>query len=98
MITIWLALIIFTDFILYMIFFDIILSWLSLIWIRFRPKFISSILDPIYNFINNIIPTTIWPFRFDALIIIIFIYFFQGLLLSIIPWLNEEILKVVSSF
>jgi hypothetical protein len=98
MITIWLALMFFLDFILYMIFFDVILSWLTLFWLNFRPKFLSLIIDPIYNFINKIIPTTFWPFRFDALIAIIFIYIFEYLLITFIPWLSLELYKITHSF
>ena len=98
MITLWIALILFSDFILYMIFFDVILSWLTLLWLNFRPQFLRTIVDPIYNFINRIIPTTIWPFRFDALIAIIFIYLFQFLLINLIPWLWLELYKITNSF
>jgi len=96
MITIWIALIFFTDFIMYLIFFDVILSWLSLVWIRFRPKFLSDIIDPIYKTINRFIPTTIWPIRFDAFIAIILIYIFQYLLLIFIPGLQEEIYRITN--
>lgn len=94
---IWLVLVIFTDIILYLVFFDIILSWLSLLWLRWMPSFLDSVLWPLYNFINNLLPTKFWMFRFDALILIIFIYFFQWLLVANIPWLREEILRLTTS-
>lgn len=93
---IWLAIIFFTDIILYLVFFDIILSWLTLLWLRWRPEFLSSIINPIYNFINNILPTNFWMFRFDALIVIIIIYIIQGLLVMNIPWLQQEILRLTN--
>ena len=96
MITIWVALIFFLDFIFYLIIFDVILSWLTLFGLNFRPLFLANIVDPIYNSINKIIPTTIWPFKFDALIAIILIYFFQGLLIMFIPWLAQEVQKIMS--
>lgn len=96
MIQIWLALIFFTDIILYLIFFDIILSWLTLFWVSWRPNFLDSIINPIYAFINKYIPTKFWMFRFDALIAIIIIYFIQGLLVLFIPWLNEEVLRLTN--
>ena len=91
MITVWLALYIFLNAIFYLIIFDVILSWLNLFWLRFRPKSLSDIIDPIYKTINKIVPTTFWMFRFDALIAILIIFFLQGLLLSIIPWLLNEL-------
>jgi len=96
MIIFWLTLFFLSEFILYLIIFDVILSWLTLLWLNFRPKFLSDIIDPIYNFINKIIPTTIWSFRFDAFIAIILIYVFQFLLINIIPWLYLEINKITS--
>jgi len=97
MIEIGLGIIIFTDLIMYLVFFDVILSWLNLFWLNWRPIFVSSILDPLYKNISNIIPTTFWMFKFDALIVIICIYFIQGILLSNIPWLEEEILRLINS-
>ena len=60
MITILVAILLLTDIIKYFIIFDVILSWLILIWLRFRPKFIANIMDPIYKKVKEIIPTTFW--------------------------------------
>ena len=98
MIQLGLIIIFFTDIILYIIFFDIILSWLSLFWLNWRAEFLKSIVDPLYGFINKIVPTSFGMFRFDALIAIIFIYFIQGLLFMNISWLREEILRLMNSF
>ena len=84
---IWLALIIFTDIIKYLIIFDIILSWLTLFWLKYRPAFLISIIEPIYTTISKYIPTKFWMFRFEALIAILMIYFIQELLIMTIPWL-----------
>jgi len=69
----------------YLIFIDIILSWLTIVWIWVRPNFIASILDPIYEYIKKRIPTNIWPLDFTPIIIfilvellIIFIYGLDG--------------------
>jgi len=98
MIQLGLIIVFFTDIILYIIFFDIILSWLSLLWLNWRPEFLRSIVEPLYAFINRIVPTSFGMFRFDALIAIIIIYFIQGLLTINIPWLREEILRLMNSF
>ena len=98
MITIWIAIKIFLEIIFYLIIFDVILSWLSLMWLKYRPKFLSQTIDPIYKFINKYIPTTFWMFRFDALIAILIIIFMQGLLVILIPWLWQELLRLSQSF
>jgi uncharacterized protein YggT (Ycf19 family) len=91
-----LSIIFFTDIISYLIILDIILSWLSLLWLRWRPEFLKSIVDPLYSFIGKIVPTSFWIFRFDALIAMVIIYFIQGLLLISIPWLGAEVLRLTS--
>ena len=98
MITIWIAIRIFLEIILYLIIFDIILSWLTLFWFRYRPDFLVSIIEPIYTTITKYIPTKFWVFRFDALIAILLIIFLQGLLVMLIPWLSEEIYRLTNSF
>ena len=98
MITLWLWIFIFLNAIFYLVIFDVILSWLTILWINYRPNFLSQIIDPIYKFINKIIPTTFWMFRFDALIVILLIYVIQTLLINIIPGLNTEILRLTNSF
>ena len=96
MINFGLVIIFFTNIIIYIIIFDIILSWLSLLWLRWKPEFLRSIVEPLYVFINKIVPTTFGMFRFDALITLIIIYFIQGLLFINIPWLKEEFLRLTS--
>jgi len=48
----------FLDIIYYLVIFDVILSWLTLAGIKFRPKIIVDILKPIYRFVKKSIPTT----------------------------------------
>jgi len=64
------AVLVFLEIIQYFIFADIILSWLILFGIRFRPQIIAIIIDPMYHFVRRYIPTTIGPFDFTPLIII----------------------------
>jgi len=48
----------FLDIIYYLVIFDVILSWLALAGIRFRPKIIVDILRPVYSLVKKNIPTT----------------------------------------
>jgi uncharacterized protein YggT (Ycf19 family) len=43
----------------YIIFVDIILSWIQLTGFKIRPQFIASIIDPLYEKIKTYIPTSI---------------------------------------
>jgi uncharacterized protein YggT (Ycf19 family) len=72
---------IFLDLIKYLVFADVILSWAQLLWIQWRPKFLSSIIDPLYSHVKNILPTSIWPIDFTPIVILILIIF--------ITWLVE---------
>ncbi len=85
------AIIIFLELITYIIFIDVILSWLQLVWIRFRPKFIANIIDPLYSKVRKIIPTTFWPFDFTPIIIILLIIFIKWALFIVFPSLPFEI-------
>ncbi len=85
------ATIIFLEMIIYLIFIDIILSWLTLLWIKFRPKFIYDILEILYSWIRKNIPTRIWYFDFTPIIIISLIYFIISLLLRFFPEVAVEI-------
>ena len=84
--------IIFIEILSYIIIADIILSWLVLLWINFRPKFIANILDPIYQIIKKIIPTTFWPIDLTAIIVIFILFFMKWLLFLIFPeYINQVI-------
>lgn len=85
MTTILLTIVIFLDIIFYIIFFDIILSWLALAGMRFRPSFVARIVDPIYGFVRKYIPTRFWMFDFTPLIVIFAIMFFTNLIVSNSP-------------
>ncbi len=79
------AIIIFLEIISYIIIFDVVLSWLTLFWLKIRPKFISDILDPIYKNIKKIIPTSFWPVDFTPIIVIMAIVFIKWALFILFP-------------
>ena len=86
-----LAIVIFLSFLQYLVFFDVILSWLIILWINFRPKFISDILNPVYITIKKVIPTSIWPIDFTPIVIILLCWFIQLTLYGLFPEAEIEI-------
>ncbi|MDD5770517.1 MAG: YggT family protein [Candidatus Gracilibacteria bacterium] len=82
---------IFFDIIGILVFIDVILSWLLIFQINFRPKFIANILDPIYKFVKSKIPTTIGIMDFTPIIVIIGIYFLKGLIIAFFPEVSNLI-------
>jgi uncharacterized protein YggT (Ycf19 family) len=94
--TILIAILIFFELIFYVIFIDVILSWLVLFWVNFRPKFIADIIDPMYKFIKSIIPTTFWPIDLTPIIVILIIYFLRWLVFFLSPWLQNVISSYMS--
>lgn len=70
---------IFLDIIKYLVFADVILSWLQLLGLKWRPKFLLSIIDPLYASIKKILPTSIWPIDFTPIVVLILIIFFTWL-------------------
>lgn len=92
--TLVIAIIFFLQIITYIVFFDVILSFLVVFWVKFRPKFIYDILDILYLKIRKIIPTRMWNFDFTPLIIILIIYFIISMLLQIFPEVNNQMLSL----
>ncbi len=90
-----LAILVFLRILLYLIILDVILSWVSLLWINFRPKILKDIIDPIYWYIKKIIPTTIWPFDFTPIVVFIFISFISGILFTLFPETQIEFFKLL---
>jgi uncharacterized protein YggT (Ycf19 family) len=90
-----LAFLIFLRILTYLIILDIILSWLSLLWLKLRPQFLSDIIDPIYNSIKKIIPTTIWPFDLTPIIVYLLIFFITGLIFTFFPESQWEFFKIL---
>jgi YggT family protein len=85
------TIIILLEIVSYIVIFDVILSWLILLWINFRPKFIADIIDPLYKNIKKYIPTSIWPFDFTPIVIILLLMFIKGALYIVFPELQIEV-------
>lgn len=92
--TVLIAILLLTEVIKYIIIIDIILSWLILFWFKVRPKFIADIIDPMYNFVKKIIPTTFWPVDFTPIIILIILTFVKILVYSVDPNIAEYYLNI----
>lgn len=86
-----LAIIIFLEIISYIVIIDVILSWITLTGLRFRPKFIADIIDPLYANVKKIIPTNIWPMDFTPIVIIILLIFIRWALFILFPELQAEV-------
>ncbi|MCP4523887.1 MAG: hypothetical protein GY828_06760 [Candidatus Gracilibacteria bacterium] len=67
------------------VFLDVILSWIQLLGINLRPKFIADIIDPIYITVKKYIPTTIGGLEFTPIIILLFLTFLTGLIEMVYP-------------
>jgi len=84
----------FLDIIYYLVILDVILSWLTLAGIKFRPKIIWDILNPVYKLVKKTIPTTFWWLDFTPIVIILLIAFLKWALLIAFP----EAAAYISSF
>jgi uncharacterized protein YggT (Ycf19 family) len=82
MTTIIIAILLLLDLLFYATFLDVILSWLTLLWLNLRPKLLASIMDPFYTKIKKTIPTTFWPFEFTPLILMFILMIIQWLIAS----------------
>ena len=91
------TIVIFLDLLQYIIFFDIILSWLLLLWINFRPKFIWDILNPVYKKIRSTVPTSIWPLDFTPIVVIFLCIFLKSLIFILFPDIKNEIIYLLSN-
>ncbi len=80
------ALYLFLEIISYIIIADVILSWLTLVWLNIRPVFIASILDPIYKKVKDTIPTTIWPLDLTPIVLILIVRILQSIIVAFFPW------------
>jgi len=96
MTTILIAAVIFLDILYYIVIFDVILSWLLLLWVQFRPQFIRNILDPIYKIIRKYIPTQIWMFELTPIIFILILLFAKGLIITSFPEVSIQINNIIS--
>lgn len=95
-IQILIAIVIFLQILFYTIIIDVILSWLAIIWLQIRPKFIADIIDPIYKKIKSVIPTSIWPLDFTPIVVIIFITFLQWFIYILFPEVQRELFDLLN--
>lgn len=91
-----LAIIILLEIISYIVILDVILSWLILLWIRFRPKFVADIIDPLYKNVRKYIPTSIWPLDFTPIVIILLLMFIKGAIFILFPELQIEFNNLIN--
>ena len=72
---------------------DVILSLLQvLFWVRLRPAFISSIIDPMYANIKKYIPTSIWVLDLTPMVAILLVVFIKWALFIMFPELRTQYL------
>jgi len=96
MTTILIACIIFLDILYYFVIFDVILSWLLLAGINFRPQFIRNILDPLYKLVRTYIPTRIGVFELTPIIVIFIILFLKWAIYWAFPDVAAQINQIIS--
>lgn len=80
-----LSLIVFLSLLEWAVFFDIVLSFLRIVGIRFRPTFLGSITDPLYDIVRRALPTAMGRFDFSPLIVLIGIQILANLILTLDP-------------
>lgn len=79
------SLLIFLSLIQWVIFIDVILSWGTLLWIHFRPRFIEAIATPLYQTVRRYIPSSFGGIDFAPIIIYIAIEFMTSILTKMDP-------------
>ncbi|MDD2917023.1 MAG: YggT family protein [Candidatus Gracilibacteria bacterium] len=79
------TIVIFLGLIQWVVFIDVILSWGSLVGIRFRPVWIQKIIVPLYAIVRRFIPTTAGGMDFTPLIIFILIELLTSVIFKIDP-------------
>lgn len=79
------ALIVFLQLFIWVIFAHVILSWLTLFGLNIQVPFINNILDPIYKAIENTIPTSIGWLSFTPIVVLILIMFIKGFVYIMFP-------------
>lgn len=89
--TILLAIYLLTSLIYRFVIADIIISWLTVFWLRINIKFIKSITKPMYDNINKVFPTKIWMFDLTP----IYILFILMIIRSIIIWIEPNIVNFI---
>ena len=90
-----LAIIIFLEIISYIVIIDVIFSWLRIFWLKSKPKLITDIINPLYENIRKIIPTSIWPLDFTPIVVIIMLMFIKWALFIIFPELKVDVFNLL---
>ncbi|MDA9128909.1 YggT family protein [Candidatus Gracilibacteria bacterium] len=94
MTTFLIALVIFLEILEYIVIFDVILSWLMLLGINFRPKFVANILNPIYSGVRKYIPSRFGVFDFTPIIVILALVFLKGIIYMYFPEVGIQIAQL----
>jgi uncharacterized protein YggT (Ycf19 family) len=76
---------IFLELLKWLIFIEILLSWLSLTGILIAIPFINSIIQPMFDGIAKALPTRFMGLDFSAMLLLFSIYIVQGMLVSVAP-------------
>jgi len=95
MTTIILTIFILIEVIYYLIIFHIILSWISLLGIVIRIKFIDDILWPLYKYVRKIFPTRIGMFDFTPIILLFTLYFIKWLIIMLFPDIAQKAINIL---
>ena len=91
MITILLLLSVFAQLLIYIIIFDVIISWLAIFWVRIRPQFLADLIDPLYKFIREYLPTRFGPVDFTPIVFVIVLGLIQLMIFSHFPQIPAQL-------
>ncbi len=86
-----LSLLIFLDILKWLIIASVIISW---VWIQ--VKFIDSILEPCYEFVEKYIPTKIWPISFTPVVLIFALAIIETLIFSFDPTIKQQYFQLIN--
>ena len=86
---------VFLELLKWLIFIEIILSWVALLGVFIAIPFISTILQPMFQAIRRILPVQFLGLDFAPLILLIAIQIVQGMLLSFAPLIRFYIPSIL---
>ena len=69
----------------WIVLFDVILSWTTLLGIRWRPRFIQAIVIPLYGYVRRFIPTAFGGIDFAPIVIFLAIELLTKFLIFLDP-------------
>lgn len=78
----------------YIVFLDIILSWVAILFWDIRPAWLKDFVNSLYKWIKKIIPTNLWMFEFAPMIIIILVQILQWFVVLLEPDVLKLILNI----